>query len=157
MKLNNKGYLIIEIVLASMIAFGVAYFLFDLTINIKNRNDDLQAKTIVMTDSAIVENYIVRTLKTKNNASCDSNNKITYSYIDENDNYLTNSMYIDTTESSFIDSSDNGNIVYKKMFSKYITLDNLICNNSGTSLEITIPITMNYNKEDLTINLEYVY
>ena len=35
-KLNNKGYLTVEVVLASVIAFGLAYFLLNLTIKVKD-------------------------------------------------------------------------------------------------------------------------
>ena len=70
MKLNNKGYMIVEIIMASMIAFGVAYFLFDLTINMKNKSDDLQARTIIMSDRAIIENYIMRQLLNSKEVTC---------------------------------------------------------------------------------------
>ena len=36
-KLNNKGYLTVEVVLASVIAFGLAYFLLNLTIKVKDK------------------------------------------------------------------------------------------------------------------------
>ena len=43
-KLNNKGYLTVEVVLASVIAFGLAYFLLNLTIKVKDKNDDMLVK-----------------------------------------------------------------------------------------------------------------
>ena len=46
-KLNNKGYMLVEIILASVIAFGVAYFILDLVIKLKNKNDDLFVDTPV--------------------------------------------------------------------------------------------------------------
>lgn len=60
MKLNNRGYVLVEIILASVIAFGIAYYMLDLTIKLKNKNDDLLANTLVMTDQAIIQNKLVQ-------------------------------------------------------------------------------------------------
>ena len=59
-KLNNKGYLTVEVVLASVIAFGLAYFLLNLTIKVKDKNDDILVKTILINDKAIIENNIMK-------------------------------------------------------------------------------------------------
>lgn len=59
MKFNNKGYMLIEIILASAIAFGLMYFIVDLTINLKNKNDDLLVKTSLTTDQSILSNEII--------------------------------------------------------------------------------------------------
>lgn len=59
-KLNNKGYLTVEVVLASVIAFGIAYFLLNLTIKVKDKNDDMLVKTILINDKAIIENNIMK-------------------------------------------------------------------------------------------------
>ena len=58
-RLNNKGYMLVEIILASAIAMGIAYFITDLTIKLKNKNDDLLVKTLVSTDQAIIYNTIM--------------------------------------------------------------------------------------------------
>ena len=57
-KLNRRGYVLVEIILASVIAFGIAYYMLDLTIKLKNKNDDLLAKTLVKTDRAIIQNKL---------------------------------------------------------------------------------------------------
>ena len=59
-RLNNQGYMLIEIILASALAMGVAYFITDLTINLKNKNDDLLVKTLVSADQAIIYNTIMK-------------------------------------------------------------------------------------------------
>lgn len=59
-KLNNKGYMLVEIILASVIAFGVAYFITNLTIKLKNKNDDMLVETQVMTDRAIITNKLMK-------------------------------------------------------------------------------------------------
>lgn len=65
-KLNNKGYMLVEIILASVIAFGVAYFILDLVIKLKNKNDDLFVDTLARTDQAIITNTIMRDIYDKN-------------------------------------------------------------------------------------------
>lgn len=63
-KLNNKGYMLVELILASTIAMAVAYFMIDVTIKLKNRNDDLLVRTLVATDQAIIYNTIMKDLTT---------------------------------------------------------------------------------------------
>ena len=67
MNLNRRGYMLVEIILATAIAFGMAYFLLNMTIKLKNKNDDLMVETLVSTDQAIIMNGIVSKLK---GASC---------------------------------------------------------------------------------------
>ena len=50
LKLNNKGYMLVEIILASALAFGLTFFIIDLTIKLKNKNDDLVVETLISTD-----------------------------------------------------------------------------------------------------------
>ena len=71
MKLNKKGYMLVEIVLASVIAFGIAYFMLDLTIKLKNKNDDLVVETQVVTDKTIIANGIMKTIIENDDFSCD--------------------------------------------------------------------------------------
>ena len=58
--LNRKGYMLVEIILASVIAFGIAYFILDMTIKLKNKNDDLLVETQVMTDKTIINNKLMK-------------------------------------------------------------------------------------------------
>lgn len=53
-KLNRRGYLTIEIVLASTLAFTIAFFLIDLTIKFANKTDDIQLETLYITDNALL-------------------------------------------------------------------------------------------------------
>lgn len=56
---NNKGYMLIEVILASVMAIGVAAFLAGITIKLKNKNDDLLVKSLVSTDQGIIYNTIM--------------------------------------------------------------------------------------------------
>lgn len=79
--LNNKGYLLVEIILASVLAMVIAYFMTDLTIKLKNKNDDLLVRALVYTDQAIIYNTIMPDLYA-GKFSCDKltidGNKFTY-------------------------------------------------------------------------------
>ena len=76
-KMNNKGYMLIEIILAFALAFAIMYFMMDMVIKLKNKNDDLLVKTLIYSDQAIVSNKIMEHLiddtdgGTTNNFSCD--------------------------------------------------------------------------------------
>ena len=51
--------MLIEIVLASALAFGLAYFMLELTLKLKNKNDDLMIATLMATDKTIISNKII--------------------------------------------------------------------------------------------------
>ena len=53
-KLNNKGYLTVEIVVASVIAFAMAFFLMDITVKIVNDTEEAYVDTILTTDKALI-------------------------------------------------------------------------------------------------------
>ena len=58
-KLNNKGYLLVEIIMAFAITFALLYFMMDIVIKMKNKNDDLLVDSIVKVDSTIVTNKLM--------------------------------------------------------------------------------------------------
>ena len=59
MNLNKKGYMLVEIILASALAFGLAFFIIDLVIRLKNKNDDLLVETLITTDKTIITNKLM--------------------------------------------------------------------------------------------------
>ena len=58
-KLNNKGYLLVEIIVAFSIATAFMYIISDITIRVKNRNDDLMARMNATIDQTIIYNTIM--------------------------------------------------------------------------------------------------
>lgn len=85
-RLNNRGYVLIEIILASAIAFGIAYFVLDLTIKLKNKNDDLVVRTLTQTDRGIITNRFMSYM-VDDNFSC-NNVKIVDNTIKYNDEVI---------------------------------------------------------------------
>ena len=59
MKLNNKGYLIAEIIVASVIAMGLAYFLLELVIDVKNKNDSYYVTTMLETNKTLMTKEVM--------------------------------------------------------------------------------------------------
>lgn len=127
-KLNNKGYMLVEIILASVIAFGVAYFLLDLVIKLKNKNDDLFVDTLARTDQAIITNTIMRD---------------TY---DKNTQFSCNNISVDGNKFKYKDTIIEVN--------KYTTIGTITCNVTSTNLiELNIPLTVKTTKKSYNISI----
>lgn len=129
-KLNNKGYMLVEIILASVIAFGVAYFILDLVIKLKNKNDDLFVDTLARTDQAIITNTIMRDIYDKNTQfSCNNIPK----------------------------SVDDNKFKYKDTIievNKYTTIGVIDCEVTQTNLiKLNIPLTVNTTKKSYNISI----
>ena len=127
-KLNNKGYMLVEIILASVIAFGVAYFILDLVIKLKNKNDDLFVDTLARTDQAIITNTIMRDIYNKNTQfSCNNIPK----------------------------SVDDNKFKYKETIievNKYTTIGDITCNVESPNL-LNIPLTVNTTQKSYNISI----
>ena len=129
-KLNNKGYMLVEIILASVIAFGVAYFILDLVIKLKNKNDDLFVDTLARTDQAIITNTIMRDIYDKNTQfSCNNIPK----------------------------SVDDNKFKYKDTIievNKYTTIGTINCEVTSTNLiKLNIPLTVNTTQKSYNISI----
>lgn len=129
-KLNNKGYMLVEIILASVIAFGVAYFILDLVIKLKNKNDDLFVDTLARTDQAIITNTIMRDIYDKNTQfSCNNIPK----------------------------SVDDNKFKYKDTIievNKYTTIGDIDCEVTSTNLiKLNIPLTVETTEKSYNISI----
>lgn len=58
MKINRKGYLTVEIILASAVAFAIAFFLMEITVKLVSKTDDVYHETVITYDDAIMINNI---------------------------------------------------------------------------------------------------
>ena len=63
MKLNRKGYMTIEIILAAVVTFVIAFFLIDLTMDLSSNTDDAYADTVLVTDKALITKNIKENIK----------------------------------------------------------------------------------------------
>ena len=83
-KLNKKGYLTIEIILGSVIAFAIAFFLIEITAKMISNNDDTFRDTIITTDNALIISGVKEVVENNkdgiNKISCNDNIKCTITY-----------------------------------------------------------------------------
>lgn len=63
MKLNRKGYLTVEIILASAVAFAIAFFLMEITVKLVSKTNDVYHETVIAYDDAIIINNIKEKIK----------------------------------------------------------------------------------------------
>ena len=146
MKLNRKGYLTVEVILASAAAVAIAFFLMEITIKLVNVTDDAYIDTELLTDKALVieniKQLIEDDIKLVNESgtaygggideiNC-SNNECHIKYCYQYDRYL---------------SIENNNIVYKqKSESKPLYEKNL--NKSLSNFKITSSVSNNDSVND---------
>ena len=73
-KLNKKGYLAVEVILASVVAVSIAVFLIDLTVKMVNKTNDNYTNTLFLTDKALITNHLRKEIKQdmKNNSGLNS-------------------------------------------------------------------------------------
>lgn len=127
-KLNNKGYMLVEIILASVIAFGVAYFILDLVIKLKNKNDDLFVDTLARTDQAIITNTIMRDIYNKNTQfSCEN---------------ILNNISVEDNKFKY-----NDTIIIE--VNKYTTIGTIDCKDTL----LNIPLTVNTTQKSYNISI----
>ena len=131
-KLNNKGYMLVEIILASVIAFGVAYFILDLVIKLKNKNDDLFVDTLARTDQAIITNTIMRDIYNKNTQfSCEN---------------ILNNISVEDNKFKYNDTINDTIIIE---VNKYTTIGTIYCKDTL----LNIPLTVKTTKKSYNISI----
>ena len=142
MKLNNKGYLIVEVILAGVLTFTMAYFLINLTLKIRNRYDDVNVETVMLNDKTVITNEIMGDVV---------NNEIT------NVEYITNGIKINFEDGSSKELTIVNNVVtygtYTKKFSENAIVGNVSIRRNGNYFLIEIPVTTKYSDKDYGINI----
>lgn len=105
-KLNNKGYMLVEVVVASCIAFVMVYFLMDITINLVNKNNDYYEESVLVSDKNIITKTIMDDLrdnaKKLTSVKVEDGKKITFTFdvgtkvlsYDEVNNKITYDGYV---------------------------------------------------------------
>lgn len=63
LKLNKKGYLAVEVILASVVAVSIAVFLIDLTVKMVNKTNDNYMNTLFLTEKALITNNLRKEIK----------------------------------------------------------------------------------------------
>ena len=161
MKLNNKGYMLVEIIVASVIALVMAYFLIDITINLVNKNNDYYVESTLLTDKSLVTKEIMedisdsRIILTSVNKKSDTSVDLTFKhYNNDTDFYeFTKTITVDN-DTKIITYGEYSKKLSKDLNIKSITIKN---DESTKQLYITIPAYTNYSNTDYGINLIIPY
>ena len=130
MKLNRRGYMLVEIILASAIAFGIGYFILQMVINLKNKNDDLLVETLTVTDQTIIMNKLMEYAKNNETDFCDK-------------------LVIDGNAIKYGDEVID-------IVNDYVEVGEKDCSYTDGNLSISIPLSVKqlYNK-DFNVKLNY--
>jgi len=151
-KLNNKGYMLVEIVVASVIALVMAYFLIDITIKLVNKNNDFYVESVLLTDKNIITKEIMDDINSKQLIKIE---------VKEDNIKLTLTFDDNTTKDLIVDNVSNTITYgqYKKAFSNKLNVEDIDINNNSENkiLTISIPAYTNYSKEDYGIKITCSY
>jgi len=144
MKLNRKGYMTIEIILAAVVTFVIAFFLIDITMKLSSNTDDAYADTVLVTDKTLIVKNVKENLEKDicnygniSNVNCNNNicnitmnsgNVVRLSVTGNNVEYTGSGSYskeIDSSLSNIKLTSSNSNGYYNfKISGTNIFVDN---------------------------------
>lgn len=128
MKLNRKGYMTIEIILAAVVTFVIAFFLIDLTMDLSSTTDDAYADTVLVTDKALITKNIKENIE---NDICEYGN---IKSVNCNNNTCNISMNSGNTVNLSISGNKveySGSVTYSKEIDKSLSDITLTSNNSN--------------------------
>ena len=156
----------VEIIIASVIAFSIAFFLMEITMKLVDVTDNEYADTNFMTDKALVINNI------KKNLNIDINESSGYGKIDRNypkcyNDYCEISfdrsggptearrIVIDKENNTikYTDNMDNGTVIYSKTLDSGVKINSLTGGVSGSYSYFQIKCTNIFSDEDYNINI----
>ena len=164
-KLNNKGYMLVEIIIASVLAFSVAYYLLNLTYDFKDKNEDVYFSTATLSDKINITKNIMNDLEGKEVKIISSKNDNNSSYVILEVDTINNlkKIYIDKAkktitygklkgdENSNFDVSDNS--YYQKTIDNFLEFGNISIESSSNYIYIQIPISNIYSDNTYDIKL----
>lgn len=137
--MNNKGYMLVEIIMAFAITFALIYFLMDMVIGLKNKNNDIVVETVVKTDQAIITNKLMNYV------------------IDEEKNFNCQLLKDGITEKSIKYGEEVINVVDDKVI---IDKNSVECNSNDlgrVSIKIPMKVKQMSNKNfDVVIDYKYI-
>lgn len=145
---DNRGYMLVEIIVASVIAFTMAYFLIDITLKLTNKNNDYYLDSVLSMDKNIITKEIMDDINSKKLVSVDCS-------VGVNTCVLT---YDDNTSKEL--KIENNSIVYgnyRKKLNDKLNISDIIIENSNNILTLSIPAYTNYSKENYGVNIVVSY
>ncbi len=166
MKLNKKGYMLIEIILASALAFSVAYFLLKLTYKFKDKNESVYQATDYIATKTLITKNIMNDLERGTISDFikidNSNYKLTLVLKNGTKEYRrlelreNNIVYGKTQDYNNTSSFIKNDVSYyeKKLPSSFkININKIEYTNTNSFTKINIPVDSLYSKDNYTIKL----
>lgn len=148
-KLNNRGYMIVEIIVASVIAFSVAYYLLNLTYKFKDKNEDVYFSTNILADKINITKNIMDDLKGKNVVITSNDfNSVNLKVDDVNKKILIDKSTKTITYGKINDdgSFDKNDLsYYQKKIDSFLEFGDITINGDSSSSAIYIPISNIYS------------
>jgi len=148
-KINNKGYMLVEIIIATVLSLVVAYFLMNITIKMVNLNNDYYVESVLVADKAIITKEIMDDLSSK---------ELTGIEVFEEEGIDKFKLTFEGEEDPKVFYYDNEKIVYgnfTKKISKYLNIGDVSISSVEKKLNIGIGAHTNYSNNDYGILLVY--
>ena len=148
-KINNKGYMLVEVIVSSVVAFVMVYFLMDITIKMVNKNNDYYLESVLLADKSLITKEIMDDINSKT---------LTNVYVDESGNSVK--FTFEDTSKELIVYKDNKLIKYgdyEKKLTNELNIGNISISLKEDILKISIPGYTNYSKEDYGISIAIPY
>ena len=157
MKLNNKGYLLVEIIIASTLALTIAYYLINTTYKFKNTSTDIYQAHQYLNDKIIITKNIMNDLEDKTIASLISDSTtIEFSVYDNNNPKQLKKRKLQIIKGNetiikYGKINEEGEFVttdisyYEKKLDKTLNVGDIELIYGLNSIDINIPISGFYN------------
>lgn len=171
MKLNQKGYMLVEIVLSAVLAMSIAYYLLNLTYKFNNTNADLYESIVYMNYKTIITKNIMQDLEQGNivSGSVESNlssseSNVSFVLVKEDGFSEKRKLEVkDSSSGTVIEygkwDSTNGFYTedisyYKKVLPSIMIVEKIELKSSSTNgLGIKIPISSIYDEQSYDIKI----
>ena len=163
MRLNKKGYMLVEIVVASVLAMSIAYYLLNLTYKFKNANEDLYQNYQYMSDKILITKNIMNDLE-KGTISIDRYDTSSLSFnihipgktVELRKliiNKVDDKIKIQYGKYETVDFDKSDLSYYEKDLDLSLIIGDLNISENNSGVTIKIPIKSIYSDEDYTIKL----
>ena len=162
-KLNRKGYMTVEIIIASVIAFSIAFFLMEITIKLVDISDNEYVNTNFMTDKALIMKNVKKNIQDdikeyEKVYEIECNNNICSIIFDRSGGPTEARRLIidnqnDTIMIKYTENSDNGKVLYLKELSSGLSNISLSGNIVGNYVYFQIKGDNIFSNEIYDINI----
>lgn len=170
MKLNKKGYMLVEIIVSFSLAFAIAMYLLNLTIDFKDTNEDIYYSTRYLKDKNLITREIMGNLENFKIVEVNvSGNDLIFKLSDVDGNVKYRKLRLDRDNNTIIYGSVEitnlnefvrDDSYYIKKLESSLMIDNIVSCDGGDIFSTTkkyfcarIPVSSIYDDNNYDINL----